>query len=132
LLDIETDTSDESDRVLYTQMEYDMMESDNDSDMSEDTLIQPPELSNLVIDDHVLVKFQKKKNNKLFVDRVMNVGHNNNEIQSKFMRRIPTKNSNLTFYFSDAEDICIHEVSDVILTSPVPIPSVALQDSKTF
>lgn len=61
-----------------------------------------------------------KKQQKFFVGRVMEVNEDEDEVKTIFMRRLPAK-GNFVFVFPEADDICEHDIQDIMLKLPVPV-----------
>lgn len=62
-----------------------------------------------------------KRSQKLYVGRIMQIDHDDNEVKTIFMRRIPSK-QDFIFIFPEKEQIWEHDVDDIIMKLPVPIP----------
>jgi len=44
------------------------------------------------------------------------------EVQTKFMRRLPSKYLKvMTFAFPDVDDVCVHSVEDIVMSLPIPV-----------
>lgn len=104
--------------------EYVELETESDISIDEDLVTRKnPNISDLEIDDHILVKFLGKSSVKYFVGRIQKILADTDEIETKFMRRLPSKNKrNFTFAFPKNNDICVHHINDVELRLPLPTP----------
>ena len=96
---------------------------DESSQYSEEEkdFVEKPKMTDLFPDDHILVKFAGKRSIKYYIGRIISVNPEVHEVETSFMRRLPTgpRRNNLIFSFQE-EDICYHPVDDIIVKLPHP------------
>ena len=107
---------------------------DESSEYSEEKdFVEKPKVTDLFPDDHILVKFAGKRSIKYYIGCIISVDPEVHEVETSFMRRLPTgpRRNNLIFSFQE-EDICYHPVEDIIVKLPHPSQGATKRGSNKF
>ena len=73
------------------------MEEEDEVENEVDDFDEKPSINHLNCDDHVLVKFAGRTSVKYYVGRIVQLMAEENEVQTKFVRRMSMKNKPVMF-----------------------------------